>query len=347
MVLSQPAIQAAAGYTAWISMAWVGNPLLENPLPAAVASTLVIGILITNLLLGIASRQPLMTLNPASTAIAHALFATLWAGLYTLACKPEFGLVLAIHASIMIFALAHIPNPRLLAVLFAQIVCLGVVHVASEPASSLLDNAERLLDYLVFMTLMVLVWLSGSQLQQPRSTASLPVSTVRHQILDTLTREKGRADRFNTAFSVCLFKVDTPENNALNDYQKNAIVAQTEDLLRHELRAMDLFGRTGFRDCFGAFSDGEFVAILPQTNLNGATSASERLAAKLSEAYAGQSDVRLSGGVAQYCRGQTIAELLADAEVALGEALKNPESQICSCQSSEPRQAEIVRLRPH
>jgi len=82
---------------------------------------------------------------------------------------------------------------------------------------------------------------------------------------------------------------------------------------------------------FGSYSDKEYVAILPQTNLHGAQRSTERVLKTVPKPHEPDSaQVKLWCGIAQYQRGETISALLARAQEALSTARDSDVSRVCS-----------------
>jgi diguanylate cyclase (GGDEF)-like protein len=193
-----------------------------------------------------------------------------------------------------------------------------------------------------------------AQLQQRlhREIVNTGVNSVnRRYVVDLLTRERGRANRSNVPFCVCIFSADHVEtlSAGTDESIKTRALQAVELIIRAELRDMDSLNSTGFHDCFGPYSDREFIAVLPQTNLAGARLSAERvLAAINAQQDAADNHVELCGGIAEYCRRETISALLARAEEALSKARASGASSICGSgrdsERPERRNAAIVRL---
>jgi diguanylate cyclase (GGDEF)-like protein len=109
---------------------------------------------------------------------------------------------------------------------------------------------------------------------------------------------------------------------------------------------MDAANPSGYKRSFGSLGNEEYIVILPQTGLHGA----ERCAVRICEAirkkpFDDAYKQTVSGGVAEYKRGETIPELLARADEALRNAKASGGNQVFCSQPKKPRRAEILRLR--
>lgn len=136
----------------------------------------------------------------------------------------------------------------------------------------------------------------------------------RRQIQAELQQAKRRADTHGAPFTICLIDIDRfKEINDKNGHLVgDTILRQFADVTRSSIRDTDLLGRYG---------GDEFLLILPDTDLKGAVMHAERLRVyahfldfqKILE----QKNISLSIGVAQYCSGDTINDLISRADSAL------------------------------
>jgi diguanylate cyclase (GGDEF)-like protein len=131
----------------------------------------------------------------------------------------------------------------------------------------------------------------------------------RRYLMETLARERSRAERLSDPFAVCVLDLD--HFKSINDTRGHAA---GDEVLRHfaaaaprALRGIDTFGR---------FGGEEFLMVLPGTQREGALAAAERVRAA---AEAG-GQVTVSIGVATHRRGEDINALLHRADEALYQA---------------------------
>jgi diguanylate cyclase (GGDEF)-like protein len=135
----------------------------------------------------------------------------------------------------------------------------------------------------------------------------------RRFLMETLLRERSRAERSGTPFSVCLFDLD--HFKAINDTRGHAagdnVLKGFAELAPRGLRAVDVFGR---------FGGEEFLLILPATDRDGAAVCAQRMRQRLeSHAFAelGGRSATVTAGIATYRRGEELVALLARADEAL------------------------------
>src|SRR5688572_3012146 len=136
----------------------------------------------------------------------------------------------------------------------------------------------------------------------------------RRFLLETLARERSRAERLAEPFSVCL--VDLDHFKSINDTHGHGA---GDAVLRH-FAALAPRGLRGI-DTFGRFGGEEFLLVLPGTDRQGALAVAERLrAATEATAWpdlpAGQR-VTVSVGVATHAKGEDVTNLLHRADQAL------------------------------
>ena len=139
----------------------------------------------------------------------------------------------------------------------------------------------------------------------------------RRFLMETLARERSRAERLSDAFSLCLIDLDHFKsiNDTLGHAAGDAVLKHFAALGPRGLRGIDTFGR---------FGGEEFLLVLPGTDRQGALAVAERARAA-AEATAfptlpPERRVTVSVGVATYVRGEDIHAVLARADKALYEA---------------------------
>ena len=166
-------------------------------------------------------------------------------------------------------------------------------------------------------------------------------------IMDSLVREKGWTDRSNNPFSICILDIDSFSD--LDDENSpviaDRVLREFSQRVRSALRAMDAVNPTGIGRTFGRFSNQEYVAILPHTNLTGAKRCAERVREAVSgKSFADTHHLTVSVGVTEYQRGETIADLLSRAERSLDTAVEAGGDQIHSDTVRQSGNAEIIEL---
>jgi two-component system cell cycle response regulator len=151
------------------------------------------------------------------------------------------------------------------------------------------------------------------------STDALTGCLNRRALLEKLEQELDRARRYE--FPVTILMIDLDRFKAVNDslghLVGDAVLRQLGELLRREVRSVDLVARYGGE---------EFVVLLPNTAVDGGLSFAERLRDRVArhDFTSGLAPLALtvSIGVATFpaTPGQTVDELLAAADQALYRA---------------------------
>jgi diguanylate cyclase (GGDEF)-like protein len=358
-------------YVLWCSLAWLSDLLGQSSLDREEAIILLAGISATNaLFFGIARANGLLAPPASAVATAQCLLGISWATVYTFFSQGGGELVLGMYVTTVLFAIFQVDNQTFTRLtLFAAMSYGGVIAATltiGEPKDISWSDS---LQVLVFLGIMAWVLLYARHIHSLRRQLHerndklhsmmekmaraaerdhLTKSFNRHYIMDTLTREKGRADRSNNPFCICIFDLD--HFKAINDDHGHLvgdrILKGFAKRVRNELRAMDALNPTDFKRSFGRFGGEEFITILPCTGLHGA----ERCAERIREAIAKRKfdntyDVTVSVGVAEYKRGEGVAELLARADEALYQAKANGRNRVQCSEPKKRRNAKVMDLR--
>ena len=152
---------------------------------------------------------------------------------------------------------------------------------------------------------------------------------------ESLDREIKRCERYGSGFSLLMLDIDHFKN--FNDQHGHLAGDQ---VLRQVSRAIRQTVRDGV-DLPARYGGEEFAVILPETALEGAAAAAERLRAAIAgtdTVFDGKSlNVTVSAGAAEYRKGRTASELIDAADKALYLAKHSGRNQVC-CWDDESRQ---------
>ncbi|HXM81385.1 MAG TPA: GGDEF domain-containing protein [Burkholderiales bacterium] len=135
----------------------------------------------------------------------------------------------------------------------------------------------------------------------------------RRFLMEALQRERARAERTGTSFSICIFDLDHFKsiNDSLGHAAGDGVLKRFAQLAPRELRAIDVFGR---------FGGEEFMVILPGTDARGAVACAERVRQRLESSTLTELAGRratVTAGAATHQRGEDLVALLARADEAL------------------------------
>jgi len=148
----------------------------------------------------------------------------------------------------------------------------------------------------------------------------------RRAFLDHADGEWVRHRRHNHSLACAMIDVDGFKsiNDTFGHAAGDAVLQHIGTLVRATLRASDLPARLG---------GDEFVALMPETNLEGATTTAERLLARVAERRLTVLDqsfaTTLSIGVASAEGCNSLEELMARADKALYRAKKEGRARVC------------------
>jgi diguanylate cyclase (GGDEF)-like protein len=306
--------------------------------PGAVAE---VGMLITALLatfyavfrsgLNLRFRDPSLTAEQIVTAIAAVAFVAyrVW---------PVSAAIAMFYFVALMFGVLRLPARRLLALALIALAAHGTAlwvwherHPAESAAGSLMEMA------VLAFVLPWFAWMGGyvSRLRRDAAEANqrlrqtlarLEEVAVRDELtglynrrflMEFLEREAARARRTGSGYSVCLCDLDHFKriNDTLGHGAGDAVLRHFALVAADAgLRAVDVFGRLGGE---------EFLIVLPDTDLAGATACAERVRAALAAhpvpALPADWRVTVTIGVARATPGETPRETLARADRALYE----------------------------
>lgn len=150
----------------------------------------------------------------------------------------------------------------------------------------------------------------------------------RRRLMEVLEQQRERATRHGESFSIALFDLDHFKqlNDRLGHQAGDAALRAFSAHVESGIRRIDVLGRAepGAPGVFGRYGGEEFLLVLPHTTLHDAARCAERLRRSLHEAggiaTADADDapgLTFSAGIAQYRVGETAAQLLHRADLAL------------------------------
>lgn len=142
-------------------------------------------------------------------------------------------------------------------------------------------------------------------------------------ILELLSEEMQRSERNEQALSIILLDIDDFKriNDQFGHQVGDEVLISLSKIIKHSLRSIDRVGRYGGE---------EFLILLPNTNLNAGRLYALRLQSLIRN-YKLPNDghLTLSGGLAEYT-GESIDELIKQADQLLYQAKKSGKDQIIS-----------------
>jgi diguanylate cyclase (GGDEF)-like protein len=147
----------------------------------------------------------------------------------------------------------------------------------------------------------------------------------RRYLMETLARERARAERAAEPFALCLLDLDHFKsiNDTFGHPAGDAVLKHFATLAPRGLRGIDTFGRYGGE---------EFLLVLPGTGREGALAVAERVRAAVeATAFPGvppERRVTITAGVAVHAKGEEVSALLARADEALYQGKRGGRNRV-------------------
>ena len=359
---------SVALYFLWIALIIISMLLEQTVVATIVATVLLAGILATHgLFFLIAQSAPHYRPPPAAITLAQSIVGMIWATLFAFLTTSPSELVLGMYTSAFMFSMFRVgPRSALHLAIFAVASFGAVVILTDVWQTTAVFNWGALLKVFILAGLMAAMLLYTQLLQRPSLASRQPEpssswlaesraalaedsqSFNRHYIRAALEREKGRTDRSNHPFSVCLFEINGLDNveATLGSLTCDQVLNKFAKRLRGELRAMDGFETNGRRQSFGRVGAAQYLIILPGTSLSGASSCADRIRSAVDRRLLeGQNSVTVAAGVVQYQRGELIPTLLNRADNALRQVESGSGKQMASRLKNARKPADVIELR--
>jgi diguanylate cyclase (GGDEF)-like protein len=353
--------RAALGlYAVWIALSMFSVVTGQIDLAQHGATVLLVGVAGTNaMFLMLASSSVLHRPPDRTIVLAQSVMAVTWATLFLFMSSGSAELAFGMYFSIILFASQHVRRSALAQLaIFAVASYIGVAGIKlllTEPQAPIFPHLIGILAFAGVVGWYLLAGHRSGDVVEGSNTKVRDVAAVeesrrnhQQQILESLEREKGRTDRINYPFSICVFDIDRlktlirehgPEVTA-------TILQSLEERVRGELRAMDGINNGGNRRRPDLFDDEPFIVIMPQTNLAGAARCATRICATAERfPIDGQYVITVSAGVVEYRRGESVTDLLERAHSELGAAEANGGNRVAGYTETNEKRADVISLR--
>lgn len=272
--------------------------------------------------------DPSLTTEQVGAAILLLAYIMLHAG-------PMRGAFTVFYLVAMLFGVLRLSAARLMALALIALLAHGTVLHLSYVRDPTMNVKAALTEFAVLM--IVLPWfaamggyvnrlrvrLSESHRELKRAFDQIGELAIRDDLtgaynrrflMETLARERSRAERLDEPFSVCLLDIDHFKsiNDTLGHAAGDAVLKVFAALAPRGMRGIDTFGR---------FGGEEFLLVLPGTGREGALAAGERVRAATEGAVfpgvPAERRVTVTVGVATRVKGEDVAAVLARADEAL------------------------------
>jgi diguanylate cyclase (GGDEF)-like protein len=343
-----------ASYAMWVLLAFLAWAAGMLRLPDAVLAGALGGIVVTNLFFWYMLRSGRSLLwNDPSMTLAQVTMGLVWVMVLMAASPADRSLIMNAYFIVVLFGIFRLDRADFLRI--TGVALLGYVAVVASDMffwGGIIEPLEEALRFLVLAASLVWCTFFGShvaelrqklrgrneELQVAASDAQrlaerdhLTWAYNRRYIMNLLTSERARSERRHAPFSIVIFDLDhfKAVNDRFGHLFGDRVLTRFADLARRELRAMDVVasGRRGH--AFGRYGGEEFIAVLPETGLEGARLCAERLRSALAkEVFEGNLKVTVSAGLAVHRFGETVEETLRRADDALYRAKKDGRNQV-------------------
>ena len=341
-------LMAAASYGIWLALGLIGyfSGVLNTSTDAVIA--IVSGILFTNMSLYLVFRTGLnLRYNDPSLTFFQIAVGLSWVLALMFTTREARGIMMMVYVMVLLFGIFRLDKLGFIKLsVFALSGYITVVIADYFVAPDRIDIAREFLQFGVLAGMVIWCAVFGTYVGNLKSALrekntqlkkvveevtrlaerdDLTKSYNRRYIMETLQREKARADRSFTPFSICIFDLDHFKN--INDQfghiAGDRVLTAFAERARGELRSMDQFA-------FGRYGGEEFIVILPNTSAVGAHQCAERVRKiTASNAFDDVYRITLSAGVAQYRIGESIEEVLRRADKALYRAKQDGRNVVC------------------
>jgi diguanylate cyclase (GGDEF)-like protein len=363
-------LPVAGVYLAWGALAFLSHLAGRTTMTPTAAGLLIAAILTTNLLLTVL-RLPDARAD-SIVATAQSGLAIAWSSVYAVLADGTAELVPGMYLTAVLIAFTRVPANRLrelgLAAAGGYALSILVRLLPAGPTPALWGEA---LQGCAVIAMLALLARRARQSEDHRRGLSHQISRLqeeveritrnserdhltksfnRQYIMDSLLREKARADRTGRCFSICIFDLD--RFKALNDQHGHLVgdrvLTAFANRARRALRSMDALNPTRFRRALGRLGGEEFVAVLPGTEIGGALRCAERIREIVArEPVERDLQITVSAGVAEYRQGESIPELLTRADQAMYVAKRSGRNRVRVSASRPPRPKEEVAHKPN
>jgi len=341
-------------YLGWGLLAWVATMLGLISVSFVSAAVLIVGSVVTNAyFIGLSHSNDENDFGEEAMPGVQSALAMVWIAIF---CHVTFStreIAVGMYATILMFSLFRLDRAKYYKLLlFAAITYVAAVGVRGLFNVDAVDWVNETPAFLALITLLVACHIFHMQFEEQRSyyvyrnyelqvilqrltriakRDHLTRTYNRRYIMEALAREKSRADRVGDAFSVCILDLDHFKrlNDEFGHVVGDKVLMSFAKRIKAELRGMDTLNASRFERSFGRFGGEEFIAVLPNTGVEGAVRCAERLCKSIgSRPFMSKYAVTVSVGVATYVEGETVPELLSRADAALYEAKEEGRNQV-------------------
>lgn len=345
---------ALASYVLWATIAliaWAGDLIV---MPLWLLGATVAGVVLTNAWFWFQLRtgRSLLYDDPSMTLpqVALALF---WLLIIIGASQADRSLMMVVYIVVMLFGIFRLDQRHFL--ILTGLALAGYAVVVS--ADILLRGVavslyEELVRFLVLASCLLWCTFFGTHVAQLRARLRqqnealqrhvqnaqriadrdhLTWAYNRRYIMTRLEEECARSEHRNAPFAIVIFDLDHFKsiNDRYGHIAGDRVLKKFSEIARREMRAADVVTPGRRANSFGRFGGEEFIALLPETGLDGARLCASRLQTALAtEQFESNIRVTFSAGIAIHRHGESVEQTLHRADDALYRAKRAGRDQI-------------------
>ncbi|MDP6694548.1 MAG: GGDEF domain-containing protein [Gammaproteobacteria bacterium] len=355
-------------YVLWICLATLSAVLGHSEISRGGSLFLLGGIASTNFFFASIMRsEPRSTGLKQLLSMYQTIMAIAWTSAYFYFSHGAGDLVLGMYMTALMFSMFHLNTKKVLKLGAAAL--LGYLFVVLAKMLSTGTFIMSLADGIRFLVLIAVIgwaYMFARQLRDLRYSLQyrneelqtvvervtrisevdhLTKSFNRRHIMEVLARERSRADRSGSIFSILLFDLDHFKriNDRYGHLIGDQILSDFANRVKGELRGMDMVNATEHKRSFGRYGGEEFIAVLPGTALTGAKRCADRIRKIIADQqFRDRYSVTVSVGVAEYQLGETVPQLLTRADEALYKAKRDGRNCVRESQREDHKDSGTV-----
>lgn len=345
---------ALASYVLWATIAliaWAGDLIV---MPLWLLGATVAGVVLTNAWFWFQLRtgRSLLYDDPSMTLpqVALALF---WLLIIIGASQADRSLMMVVYIVVMLFGIFRLDQRHFLILTGLALVGYAVVVSADIVLRGVAVSLyEELVRFLVLASCLLWCTFFGTHVAQLRARLRqqnealqrhvqnaqriadrdhLTWAYNRRYIMTRLEEECARSEHRNAPFAIVIFDLDHFKsiNDRYGHIAGDRVLKKFSEIARREMRAADVVTPGRRANSFGRFGGEEFIALLPETGLDGARLCASRLQTALAtEQFESNIRVTFSAGIAIHRHGESVEQTLHRADDALYRAKRAGRDQI-------------------
>lgn len=351
-------LMSLSSYTMWYLIAWLCLEFGLIRIAPSVMGFIGLVLLASQLVFYFLIRFNLnLRFDDPSMTMAQIIIALLWCFILIAAAREIRGVLLTVFMVTLLFGIFALNKRQFMIVaLMAFVGYTGLVLVEQVTDPGLFSDGYYMLSVMIFGGVLLWTTLFGSYVSNLRYKLSARNEELqealeriqeladhddltglynRRYIMESLRREIARHKRHDSTFSVILIDLDNFKevNDNFGHSAGDRLLREFGRCTEKALRGMDIVGSTnGAETEFARYGGEEFIVILPDTGIEGALQAAERLRSQqeqLLQQHRTVPHVTLSAGVAEYVAGESIESLLRRVDHALYEAKHGGRNRVC------------------